>query len=97
MLRTEVMLAFVLLLALILGGCLYVSTSTPGSSCIQDPPRNGVQITTCPDPFLGWALPHVQSVPVPGSTPAAMPSPAPLGSAPVASPPATGSGSGLSE
>ncbi len=81
------MLAFALLSALVLAGCLYVSTSTPASGCIQDPPRNGVQVTSCPDPFLGWALPHVTSVPVPGATPEAAPSPAPPGYAPPAAPP----------
>lgn len=92
------MLAFVVLLsALVVGGCLYVSTSTPASSCITDPPRNGVQVTSCPDPFLGWALPHVTSVPVPGATPEAAPSPAPLSYAPPASTPPAGSSSGLPE
>ncbi|HZO81237.1 MAG TPA: hypothetical protein VFB33_06035 [Candidatus Binataceae bacterium] len=88
------MLALALLSALGVAGCLYVSTSTPASSCITDPPRNGVQVTSCPDPFLGWALPHVTSVPVP--TPEAQPSP--LSYAPPASPPpSASSGSGLPE
>jgi hypothetical protein len=96
MLRLGALLVLVSLPVMAAGGCLYVST--PASQCITDPPRNGVQITSCPDPYLGWALPHVHSVPVPGWTPNAEPTPSVFSSPPpAAAPPPTSSSSGVPE